>query len=193
MDVGSCRSSPSRLCASRTKGGIQYIYRPTDNGRYIRAFPQPSPRRRMSLTSSFNSSQPHRYDGPSSEFHDQLDDLHDGEEVSTPSTSHEALPDIADRGCLELLYSPAPAIHADVGHPGWERLIRSSLAIHERVTLITAIFSNRDEVGMLRHLCRDDAQVFIDVIYEVRSFFHLRGGGGSVDFSSNLCGFSIRR
>ena len=130
----------------------------------------------MSLTSSFNSSQPHRYDGPSSEFHDQLDDLHDGEEVSTPYTTHEALSDIADRGYLELICSPGPAIHADVDHPGWERLIRSPLTIHERVILITAIFSNRDEVGMLRHLGRDDAQAFIDVIYEVRSFFHLREG-----------------
>ena len=152
-----------------------YISHPTDNGRYIRTFPQPSPRRRMFLTSSSNSSQSHRHDGPSSEFHDQLDDLHDGEQVSTPSTSHEALSDIADRGCPELLCSPGPAIHADVDHPGWERLVRSPLAIHERVILITTIFSNRDEVGMLRHLCRDDAQAFIDVIYEVRSFFHLRG------------------
>ena len=118
--------------------------------------------------------------------------LSDYGEIAPLSTSQQALSGVTDPAWPEPLRSPDPSIHIGADHPGWERLIRSPLAIHERVVLITTIFSDRDEVGMLRHLCRDDAQAFIDVIYEVRSFFHPRGSV-SINFGLNLCGFSIRR
>ena len=37
----------------------------------------------------------------------------------------------------------------------------------ERTPLIASIFSNRDEVEVVGHLAGDDAQAFIDVVYEV--------------------------
>jgi len=40
----------------------------------------------------------------------------------------------------------------------------------ERISLITTILSNKGEVGIVRGLCGDDAQAFIDAIYEAR--FH---------------------
>ena len=43
------------------------------------------------------------------------------------------------------------------------------LATNERISLITTIFSRRDEVDMARHLCGEDAQASVDVIYEARS------------------------
>ena len=119
----------------------------------------------MSLTSLFDSSQ---------RLH-RLDDIHDDWEVLTLSINLQAPPDVTDPACPEPLCPPDPAIHTDTDHPGWERLIRSPLATHERASLITTIFSNRDEIEMVKRLCREDAQTFIDVIYEVRSFFHLCG------------------
>ena len=116
----------------------------------------------MSLTSSSDSSQqPH-----------QLDDLRCDRE-KTLSASQQARPDIADPACPEPLRLPDPSIHNDVERPSWERLIRSPLATDERVTLITTILSNRDEIEIIRRLCRDAAQTFIDVIYEVHVFLHL--------------------
>ena len=103
----------------------------------------------------------------------RLDPLRD-DEISAPSTSQRALSDVADPAKLEPLRSPGPSIHIGVDHPGWERLIRTPLATNERISLITTIFSNRDEIEMARHLNSGDAQTFIDVIHGVRSFFHLR-------------------
>ena len=120
----------------------------------------------MSLTSSFDSSQQLR----------QLDDLR-GDGEKTLSASQQARPDIADPACPEPLRLPDPSIHTDIDRPGWERLIRSPLATDERVTLITAILSNREEIEIIRRLCRDAAQTFIDVIYKVHVFLHLRRTG----------------
>ena len=120
----------------------------------------------MSLISSSDSSQePH-----------QLDDLRCDRE-KTLSASQQERPDIADPACPEPLRLPDPSVHNDVEHPSWERLIRSPLATHERVSLITAILSNRDEIEIIRRLCRDVAQTFIDVIYKVHVFLHLRRTG----------------
>ena len=59
--------------------------------------------------------------------------------------------------------------------PAWRRLISHPLPIEKRVILIMAIFSDKDEVGEVNHLCGDDAQTFVDVIDEVGTFilFHL--------------------
>ena len=51
--------------------------------------------------------------------------------------------------------------------PAWKRLIDSPLATDERVSLITGLFSDRDEINTLEALTESDAQAVIDVIYKV--------------------------
>ena len=51
--------------------------------------------------------------------------------------------------------------------PAWKRLIERPLyplSTAERISLITSIFSDRDEVKVVSHLPEDDAQAFIDAI-----------------------------
>jgi hypothetical protein len=48
--------------------------------------------------------------------------------------------------------------------PAWKRLISQTLTMHERIALISIIFSDRDQVDMVVNLSGDDAQNFIDVI-----------------------------
>ena len=45
--------------------------------------------------------------------------------------------------------------------------IDSHLSTDERISLITAIFSNRDETEAIKLLCGEDAQTFVDVIDQV--------------------------
>jgi len=49
-------------------------------------------------------------------------------------------------------------------HPPWKQLITHALATDERISLIAKMFSDRDEVGTVVQLSKDDAQPFIDVI-----------------------------
>ena len=51
------------------------------------------------------------------------------------------------------------------------RLIRRAFAPHELTSLVEAIFSSKDEGDAIRCLLADDAQIFIDVIDEVRFIF----------------------
>ena len=53
------------------------------------------------------------------------------------------------------------------GIPAWRRLIDCPLATDERVSLITAIFSDPDEIEVVKGLCGNDAQSFVDVVDEV--------------------------
>ena len=53
------------------------------------------------------------------------------------------------------------------GIPGWKRLIDHPLTRDERVSLITTVFSDRDEIEAVKRICRDDAQSFVNVIDEV--------------------------
>jgi hypothetical protein len=46
-------------------------------------------------------------------------------------------------------------------------LIGNTLSTRDRISLITTIFSDHDQVEMVGNLCGDDAQSFIDVIDEV--------------------------
>lgn len=43
------------------------------------------------------------------------------------------------------------------------------LAMDERISLVTELFSNSDEIETVKHLGRDDAQPFVDVLDEVLS------------------------
>ena len=96
----------------------------------------------MPLTVLFNPlQQPLQHGGPSSESHDPPSGLHD---------------------------SPAVvSVHPNPDPPGWKKLIGGPLTTHERATLIVTIFSNRDEIEVIKQLCGDEAQTFVDVIYEV--------------------------
>jgi len=51
--------------------------------------------------------------------------------------------------------------------PAWKRLISDTLATYERISLITVIFSDRNQVKRVRNLSGDDAQAFVDKIDEV--------------------------
>ena len=51
--------------------------------------------------------------------------------------------------------------------PAWKQLIDSNLAAHERMPLVTAVFSNRGGVKVAGGLCGDDAQTFVDMTDEV--------------------------
>ena len=136
----------------------------------------------MSPAPHFNSLQP-----------PQLDDLHDERGIPPLSTSQQAPPDVADPACPEPLRPPDPSIHTGIDRLGWEGLTRNPLPMHERVSLITTIFSNKDEVEIVRHLCGDDAQSFINAVYEARSYILLFSKNGTVNFDSNAHVSSIRR
>ena len=47
-----------------------------------------------------------------------------------------------------------------------------------------AIFSNQNEVEVVRRLCVEDAQTFVDVIYEARSYIIVSLKGEFTDFHS---------
>ena len=49
----------------------------------------------------------------------------------------------------------------------WKRSIDRSIAVDKRISLIAAIFSNRSVAEAVKHLRRDDAQAFVDVVDEV--------------------------
>ena len=51
--------------------------------------------------------------------------------------------------------------------PAWKQLISHTLATHDRISLITAVFLDDDQVKRVEQLSGDDAQTFIDVIDEV--------------------------
>ncbi|KAF9644872.1 kinase-like protein [Thelephora ganbajun] len=110
--------------------------------------------------------QSQQFDG----FHDRLANLHD-EAVSTPPTT----PGLAVAHSRSPPCPPHSFIHSNAGSPGWKLLISNPLTTDERTSLLTTIFSNRDEVRVIENLSGDDAQNFIDVTYEVRSHpLHLR-------------------
>ncbi|KAF9645415.1 kinase-like protein [Thelephora ganbajun] len=52
-------------------------------------------------------------------------------------------------------------------HPNWKRLIDPILPLDERVSLITAMFSDHNGLETVGQLCRDDVQAFVDAIDEM--------------------------
>jgi hypothetical protein len=53
--------------------------------------------------------------------------------------------------------------------PTWKRLINNTLAVHENISLITMIFSDRNQVRMVGNLSGDNAQAFVDKIDKASS------------------------
>jgi hypothetical protein len=51
--------------------------------------------------------------------------------------------------------------------PAWKRSINGPIVIDKRISLITAIFSDRCGVEAVKRLRGDDAQAFVDVLDEV--------------------------
>jgi len=49
----------------------------------------------------------------------------------------------------------------------WKRSNDKPIAMDKRISLITAIFSNRFVAEAVKLLCREDAQAFVDVVDEV--------------------------
>jgi hypothetical protein len=70
--------------------------------------------------------------------------------------------------------------------PAWKQLISHTLTTYERVPLITAIFSDRDQIEMVEKLSGDNAQNFINVIDEVTTCTLSLLGGRSVDSHQNF-------
>ena len=116
---------------------------------------------------SFDSPhRPHRDLGSSSKLDDRSPNLHD--EIPTLPARQKVPLDATDLAWPGPPFNaPDSSVHTSFGPPGWKRLINSSLSTHERTSLITAIFSNRDEVETIRHIHGDDTQKFIDMVYEV--------------------------
>lgn len=80
------------------------------------------------------------------------------------------------------------------GGSPYERLASDplNLSTDQRTSLIAAIFSDRSEVEKIRRLCKNDAQILVDIIYEVRRTLY-RPGAGFADSRSGFCSLSIRR
>jgi len=57
----------------------------------------------------------------------------------------------------------------------WKRPIDRSIAVDKRISLIAAIFSNRGVAEAVKHLRRDDAQAFVDVVDEVLPHSFVQG------------------
>lgn len=54
--------------------------------------------------------------------------------------------------------------------PTWKSLINNDFPAHERISLITMIFSSSNQVRMVRSLSGNDAQAFVDEIDNVGSW-----------------------
>jgi len=57
----------------------------------------------------------------------------------------------------------------------WKRSINQPITIDKRISLVTAIFSNRNVAEAVKCLCREDAQSFVDVVDEVLSQSSVQG------------------
>ena len=96
------------------------------------------------------------------------------------SSPRQFLVHSGDRGFVKLflVYSEQPP---------WKRLTSHPLAADERISLITTIFSDRNQIEMVRQLSGDDAQTFIDVIDEVTFYKIPRSEDRPVHFDSHYC------
>jgi len=57
----------------------------------------------------------------------------------------------------------------------WKHSIDRPIAVDKCISLITAIFSNRGVADVVKCLCRDDAQAFVDVVDEVMPHSSIQG------------------
>lgn len=107
-------------------------------------------------------------DESSSELDDQLDDLDgldDSGKISDLLTIRRAVSNVADPAYFEPPQPHSSSIHTGLDLPLWKYFIHNPT---ERTTSIAMFF--RDEVEKIKHLSKDDAQSFIDAVFEVRSY-----------------------
>lgn len=124
----------------------------------------------MPLTPPFNFVQKSsKQVEPTSELHNLPSGLGDRGGGSGLFTRQRILSNLTDPTCPRPPLHDPPALTGP-NLPSWKRLICGPPATHERIALIPIILSNQDEVEMVRNLCNDDAQSFIDVIHEARSY-----------------------
>jgi len=90
------------------------------------------------------------------------------------------------------LHQPFPPTVDPPNLPAWKRLISHPPAQSERAPLITAIFADNNEVEMVRNLCGDDAQTFVDLVDEVRLCSLSPLKHGLVDLQSEFYPLSVR-
>lgn len=57
--------------------------------------------------------------------------------------------------------------HCSRGIRAWKRLVDRPFRLDERISLITDIISDRNEIEVVTGLNRDDAQAFVDAVDEV--------------------------
>jgi len=62
----------------------------------------------------------------------------------------------------------------------WKRSMDQPIAVDKRISLITAIFSNRGVAETVKRLRRDDAQAFVDVVDEVIPHSSIQKKNGSL-------------
>ncbi|KAF9643686.1 kinase-like protein [Thelephora ganbajun] len=82
---------------------------------------------------------------------------------------------------LEVLLTPADS-------QAWKQLISHTLSTSERISLITSIFSDRNEVEVLRNLSGNDAQALINVIDEVLDSLPQKIYGRCLHYLYRICG-----
>ena len=77
--------------------------------------------------------------------------------------------------------------------PAWKRLVSHPLPPHERIYLITTIFSDRGEVEVVAQLSGADAQTFIDILNEVSTCTHFpaKNDRSTVAKTPTLCWLGV--
>lgn len=66
-------------------------------------------------------------------------------------------------------------------HSPYKHLVGSPLSIRDRTSLIATILSDQNEVEMIRGLCKDNVQAFVDVVCEVHLYTLSSPKSGSTD------------
>ena len=76
--------------------------------------------------------------------------------------------------------------------PAWKQLISHTLAVGERISLITAIFSDHSQIELVERLSGGDAQTFTDVVDCVSPHTISRSNYKLTDVDPNLHILAIR-
>jgi hypothetical protein len=74
----------------------------------------------------------------------------------------------------------------------WKRLISRALDTPERISLITTIFSDHNQVNTVKFLSGDNVRTFIDMVHEVSSRKISRPKDELIGFDSDLHILTIR-
>lgn len=73
-------------------------------------------------------------------------------------------------GTLEDLTPALQPTQAESNHSPYERLVGGPHSVRDRTSLIATILSDQNEVDVIRGLCKDDVQTFVDAVCEVHLY-----------------------